>query len=688
MRILLSRVKKLLPFGIVASQTASLGSTHYAVKVDAQSTLEPFQLLTIRPQFNEYHVVQRPITGDIDPGRIIGMRVIPFNSLLFLILSFRQNSCPEAKHLCFYLLDPATGHATHAAIPDGHVLARSGYNAVQIDSDRVLLCGGMAGKTVLPDCYVIDVSARLVTRVVDLPSPLRRFSLNLVSGRVFLVGGTSVSTKLASNLVVYEYQPLTNEWSRFSMFKQRSDHTAIVIGDSYLFLYGGVDNTSILGDPWLFDVAANKWYAVDVMGSIPRERAFATLLVDGDYIYVGGGSGVSRTILRDCFRFSAAALKLGSVSIVKDRHKAPAAKALSSTEEMIKHELLAYINTVKQEMGESVAALRGKVLELSERNIMLEARVKELEGFVEDAPDTAAHSPHQGALPERRSGQGEVSESASTFADAGVPRARERDEQRHSIGPVSSRSQPAVSDVEGQASNAPLEADPALPTEAFIPLTDNYNGSNAEHIEAAEDAPASVLAQAPAPLHDDNINYVELYSDSHRRGRFTSPKSVRPDGGSVPSSARKLPQPLTQIAQSPRESLGACTPGADVPPDHSESDPQPRPQDDYGHEPEPLIQPQHAHPEATPEPDHPPLMSPSSAAGHDGIENSVHVASIEHTAPQADTPGEQDSQEQRSPRQAVLDALVSDGGSRHASARVRRDEADTVGQISDGSQAE
>ncbi|TNJ28555.1 Kelch repeat-containing protein [Giardia muris] len=405
MRVLFSKVKRNLSNHLLSSQTVTVNGAHYGMKVYREGTTSSIRLQVIEPTHDEVKITEHPFRNDIETTALSGLRLSGFNSMILISITY-QKGHPLHRDLQFYLLDPEELAAVHLNLSGVAIPARNGYNVCQASDSTFLVCGGvtvtgtagqptpasnMPASTVLADAYVVDLRTSSITRVSNLPYPLRRFSLTYIEGRVLLIGGSQYAQKTSSNMVVFEYLSQSDQWNRLSLFKMRSDHTVVVFKNQYLLLFGGVDAGKLYADLWVFDLAENKWHSVTITGLAPTEgRCLSTVFFESDFCYIISGCGTHKTIYLDSYRFSTTSLRnaLGIQGEPVQETSLNASRTTDVLADSVKQELMAVIAGLRTQLSTLQADMESVVSE----NKLLRTRVTELESHVRTLESTLTAS--------------------------------------------------------------------------------------------------------------------------------------------------------------------------------------------------------------------------------------------------------------------------------------------------------
>jgi hypothetical protein len=203
------------------------------------------------------------------------------------------------------IFDPVT----NAFKPVGPMrVARFGHTATLLGDGRVLITGG---ETLAP--YPAWPEAVATTEIFDPrtetfePGPtmrttrVRHTATRLVDGRVWIAGGLTwlYGTDKGSSPSTEIFDPSTNELEIGPDLGKRWDHTATLLPNGSLLLFGGTT------DAIVYDPTMNRIIERMSLGKARRDHA-ATLLEDGSVLIIGGGDsagGVYSAASADVLRY-------------------------------------------------------------------------------------------------------------------------------------------------------------------------------------------------------------------------------------------------------------------------------------------------------------------------------------------------------------------------------------------------
>ena len=158
--------------------------------------------------------------------------------------------------------------------------------------------GGQRDLSSLSSCELYSVTSNQFTPLPALPSPLHGAAACVVSGRVYLLGGSEdgvVSPR------VWRFSTDRGQWEeRCPMPGGRSHHCAGVVR-GMIYAVGGIGPGGVYrSDVCRYDVDVDRWTVAPPCGS---PRAYAGCAVVGDQLYIMGGHS-GRQWLKTVRRFS------------------------------------------------------------------------------------------------------------------------------------------------------------------------------------------------------------------------------------------------------------------------------------------------------------------------------------------------------------------------------------------------
>ena len=181
-----------------------------------------------------------------------------------------------------------------------------GWHSMVYDTggDQVVLFGGTCYDTPMGDTWVYDPLESTWFDLCpsgDLPSERSSHAMayDPVSAKVILFGGWN-TFKYTSD--TWAYDPALNAWTMLEpagpLPAARAYHTLTYDpATRKMILFGGSDDSTVFGDTWAYDPAANTWTKLEPAGLAPAARAFHSVAYDSDtgqMILFGGWNDTSQ----------------------------------------------------------------------------------------------------------------------------------------------------------------------------------------------------------------------------------------------------------------------------------------------------------------------------------------------------------------------------------------------------------
>ncbi|MCP4659069.1 MAG: hypothetical protein GY856_26980, partial [bacterium] len=179
--------------------------------------------------------------------------------------------------------DPRTGKWTF--VGELHQ-ARLRHTATLLHSGQVLVVGGDHEGLALASCELYNPATGTWTEVTPLHRARTSHSATLLhSGKVLVVAGVVLDGLSASAEI---YDPVTGIWEETGVLETaRYDHTATLLRSGEVLVVGGVGPTGATSAVELFDPQTGVWTATGSL-DLAREEHSATLLPSGRVLVVGG----------------------------------------------------------------------------------------------------------------------------------------------------------------------------------------------------------------------------------------------------------------------------------------------------------------------------------------------------------------------------------------------------------------
>ncbi|XP_015251388.1 PREDICTED: tip elongation aberrant protein 3-like [Cyprinodon variegatus] len=213
--------------------------------------------------------------------------------------------------------------------------ARIGHSAIfDPDSKRIFVFGGSKNKKWFNDVHILDTQSWRWTMVEaqgNVP-PLAYHSCSMFRGELFVLGGVFPRPNpqpdgCSDSLYIFDpnlsiwYQPiLTGDKP-----SPRSGHSACVIQERYIYVFGGWDTPVCYNDMYMLDLGLMEFSVVKTSGKAPSPRSWhgSAVLSENKFLIHGGYNG--NNALGDAFIFdidtnSWTELKLPQLSVPRAGH--------------------------------------------------------------------------------------------------------------------------------------------------------------------------------------------------------------------------------------------------------------------------------------------------------------------------------------------------------------------------------
>lgn len=213
--------------------------------------------------------------------------------------------------------------------------ARIGHSAVfDPDSKRIFVFGGSKNKKWFNDVHILDTRSWRWTMVEaqgKVP-PLAYHSCSMFRGELFVLGGVFPRPNpepdgCSDSLHIFDpnlsiwYQPIVTG----DKPSPRSGHSACVIQQRYIYVFGGWDTPVCYNDMYMLDLGLMEFSVVKTSGKAPSPRSWhgSAVLSETKFLIHGGYDG--NNALRDAFIFdidtnSWTELKLPQLSLPRAGH--------------------------------------------------------------------------------------------------------------------------------------------------------------------------------------------------------------------------------------------------------------------------------------------------------------------------------------------------------------------------------
>ncbi len=181
--------------------------------------------------------------------------------------------------------------ATYPVIP-----SMSCYGAAAVLGDTLYMAIGTAdASTVSNLVYKYPINGGTWSPIANLPTARAQGTLTPCNGKLYFIGGNTVVNQNGTNNV-YEYSPTTGQWtSKAPMPNTKSGHSAVVWGDSVIFVVCGnwaAQNTECFA----YRPALDSWITSTPFSGGPNRRSQSGGIV-GNKIIIAGGYPFTNTVV-------------------------------------------------------------------------------------------------------------------------------------------------------------------------------------------------------------------------------------------------------------------------------------------------------------------------------------------------------------------------------------------------------
>ena len=175
--------------------------------------------------------------------------------------------------------------------------------AMWVKENDIYVLGGRSDTQRVNDFWKYEIKANRWFWQPDVPSSLfvrSGSSQWIINGLFWLYGGRNDSKTSYSLDDMWSHNPSTREWKRYTM----TSNPGARFGSSFwtdeennsLYLFGGKNDTTVLGDVWRFNVVSSSWELVSTKGLSPRDDAISVRI--GDEVYLFGDNAFTSLNLK------------------------------------------------------------------------------------------------------------------------------------------------------------------------------------------------------------------------------------------------------------------------------------------------------------------------------------------------------------------------------------------------------
>lgn len=186
--------------------------------------------------------------------------------------------------------------------------AISGHSMIRWQNRLLLLAGHSKNKYDSVTVRFIDLESHLagITETSGkVPVARGGQSVSVVGSRLIMFGGEDRHRQLLNDVHVLDLETMT--WNIVETTQTppapRFDHTAAVLGERYLLIFGGCSHSIFFNDLHVLDLETMEWSQPQIQGDPVSPRAgHAGVSIDENWYIVGGGdnkSGATETLVLD-----------------------------------------------------------------------------------------------------------------------------------------------------------------------------------------------------------------------------------------------------------------------------------------------------------------------------------------------------------------------------------------------------
>lgn len=189
---------------------------------------------------------------------------------------------PSGATLVPELFDEAPSWGTAFPID----ITRIGLGAVRFDATGILVFGGRSGTQPTDEALLYDYYLGDSQDAAKMSTPRQQFAYAADgSDRVYALGGRGASAHVLSS--AERYDPAQDAWSPIAALPAaRYGATAVGVGGTHLYLFGGATSTAVQATAYRYVVATNSW---QTLAPMPMAVRHAVAVLAEGRIYVTGG---------------------------------------------------------------------------------------------------------------------------------------------------------------------------------------------------------------------------------------------------------------------------------------------------------------------------------------------------------------------------------------------------------------
>ncbi|RVE60573.1 hypothetical protein OJAV_G00182390 [Oryzias javanicus] len=250
----------------------------------------------------------------ISPSARWGQTLCPINSQTAILIGGQGARMQFCKDPMWKLCTEDMSWMAAETLAEGPTPeTRIGHTAVfDPDSKRIFVFGGSKNKKWFNDVHILDTQTwrwSMVEAQGKVP-PLAYHSCSMFRGELFVLGGVFPRPNpepdgCSDSLYIFDpqlsiwYQPIVTG----DKPSPRSGHSACVIQQRYIYVFGGWDTPVCYNDMYMLDLGLMEFSAVKTTGKAPSPRSWhgSAVLSDAKFLIHGGYNG--NNALSDAFIF-------------------------------------------------------------------------------------------------------------------------------------------------------------------------------------------------------------------------------------------------------------------------------------------------------------------------------------------------------------------------------------------------
>ncbi|XP_013874510.1 kelch repeat-containing protein [Austrofundulus limnaeus] len=272
----------------------------------------------------------------IEPSGRWGQTLCPIDAQTAILIGGQGARMQFCKDPMWKLCTEDTSWVAAETLAEGPTPeARIGHTAVyDPDSERIFVFGGSKNKKWFNDVHILDTQSwrwSMVEAQGKVP-PLAYHSCSMFRGELFVLGGVFPRPNpepdgCSDSLYIFDphlsiwYQPIVTG----DKPSPRSGHSACVIQERYIYVFGGWDTPVCYNDMYMLDLGLMEFSAVKTCGKAPSPRSWhgSAVLSDTRFLIHGGYNGnnaLSDTFVFDTETSSWTELTLPQLSVPRAGH--------------------------------------------------------------------------------------------------------------------------------------------------------------------------------------------------------------------------------------------------------------------------------------------------------------------------------------------------------------------------------